>query len=203
VIICEFDTSLVQGDPFTLHFGANTLGLCESSDYPTLLKEAQRGDHFYYQSSYERITPISDRLIFGSVEGVLRLYELVMRHNHFQTGHQIASFKAYLNFVYANGFFSRVGKLRPHIATPGDDFSLIEGQTPIIVSYNPESIRVFTVTGQQRPPLFISITLTRAFELVTACAPGPEGRSRGAKSKGRRPKRVLGGTQRNLKGANR
>jgi hypothetical protein len=158
VLICDLETTFVQGDPFTTHFKAKTLGvplIVGREPSAALLNNLEGIDVFYDRRFYERLDVISDKLIWGAVPLVLRLYEIVMKHPRLQAGDMNYSFVAYLNYCYANHVFEKLDFF-PRLGTPGDDFSFAVTPSTIAGPLENGGRTTFTIAGCARPPLVLS-----------------------------------------------
>jgi hypothetical protein len=188
VIICDLDLSIAQGDPFTVHFTSNTVGVFSDGDtmHETLLRELEWVDPYFDRDAYRDISAISDELIYGSVTGILQLYHIVVRHPHFQADAFNMSLAAYLTYCFSNRVFERM-HLKPHINTPGDDISLAETELEIATHFG-RGYRMLLVPGESRPPLFITTSGKHASLLHTACERSSSRARKGIKD---RPSRAM------------
>jgi hypothetical protein len=172
VVICDLDSSIIQADPFTSSFTADILGLpIWGGEYPSrvLLNELQRVDPQFEKDFYLDKEILSDQLIYGAVPVVLRLYEIVLRHERIRSREAAESFGAYLNYCSANGLFTRKN-FRPQVTRPGDDFVFTPSETAIVATWDGGGRCAFGVDGASRRPLVLATGMKRAFLLESACA---------------------------------
>jgi hypothetical protein len=174
VLICDPESSIIQADPFTSYFTLQTIGLPLFDGEPSreLLKELELIDAYFDKAFYLEKEMLSDRLIYGGVPVVLRLYEIVMRHERIRSGEATESFGAYLNYCNANNIFRRL-TFFPSVAKPGDDFVLANSQTMVVSKWDVIGRRVFHIEGEPRAPLVLATGIKKAFLLESACIKQP------------------------------
>jgi hypothetical protein len=178
VIICNPDLTLVQGDPFTSHFNTKTCGLARLStkivDSP-ILNELQIVDHYYESSTYANYKVISDSVIYGSINAILRFYEIVMKHDRLVSGKVAESFEAYLNYCYVYGFFEKK-HLQLVFRELGDDFTFLEDPSTLSTVWDPSDFRApksVRLRGFTRPPLFLALAKRMGFVVEPMCIRKP------------------------------
>jgi hypothetical protein len=183
VIICNPLNSLAQGDPFTFHFTSNFLLLPRDAvdivDSP-MLAELEIVDHYFDKGVYANARIILDNVICGSVNAVLKMYEIVMKHDRFESGKAAESFSSYLAYCSANGLFDRYG-LRISFSDPGNDMTLMQNDSLIFTKWSDEesfSQKSLIVASGRRPPLLLSVLRTHGLVFDSACIGRPFSRSK-------------------------
>ena len=129
VLLIDFDTAAAQADPFVSYWNSHSFGLSAMTesfnDASELAKAVAVVDSMFQlhteKGVYSQMVPVSDRIIYGSVQAVLAFYHVIYACDDFKVGEFKASFVAYVNWLLATKAFETVG-LQPKVLKVGDDF---------------------------------------------------------------------------------
>jgi hypothetical protein len=178
VIICDPERSLAQGDPFTFHFTSLAFGLpyggVDIMNSP-VLDELETVDHFYDKGVYADLRALSAGLMYGSMDAMLRMYEIVMKHDRLESGKAKESFDSYLNYCYANRLFER-HQFHIVLRDLGDDFTHVSDESLLVSIWDSNewaSPKSLLVRPFERPPLLISLGTTGGILFNSVCVLRP------------------------------